>query len=119
MGTCHYDLASLCRDSYVKLPENLVDELLKYYLYEKERREKTKIDAAAFRNTFDWMSLQRNLKAMGTFAYLHLEKQKSDYLKFILPTFSYVDETLKKFPEFKEPHKVLTQHLSHFQEPQS
>lgn len=107
MGPCQYDLASLLKDSYVKLPSALCSELLKYYLHEKGRREGTKTDLNDFQKIFDWMSIQRNLKAMGTFAYLHLDKKKSGYLQYIQPTWDYVDANLKKFDEFKEPHKLL------------
>lgn len=107
MGACQYDLASLLQDSYLKLPEPLIHELLDYYIFEKEKREKVKINREEFQRTFDWMALQRNLKAMGTFAYLHLEKKKSDYLKFILPTYAYVNENFKKYPEFKEVHHLI------------
>ncbi len=107
MGTCYYDLASLLRDSYAKLPDSLCHELLKYYLHEKDLRENTKTDLKDFQRTFDWMSIQRNLKAMGTFAYLHLDKGKSGYLKFIKPTWDYVDFNLRKFDELRELHGLL------------
>ena len=111
LGTCHYDLASLLKDSYVSLPQNLIDELIRYYLYEKEKRENIKVDGEAFKRTFDWMALQRNLKAMGTFAYLHLEKGKSDYLKYLKPTWAYVQENLEKYPEFQKTRTILSGYL--------
>lgn len=97
MGLCQYDLASLLKDSYVELPKELIDELLKYYIFEKKRREKiTSLDEKEFRNIFDLMSIQRNLKAMGSFAYLHLEKGKPTYLQYLKPTWKYVQENLEK-----------------------
>ena len=107
LGTCHYDLASLLKDSYVALPDTLIEELINYYIYEKERHEKIKIDKPAFAETFDWMCIQRNLKAMGTFAYLHLEKGKSNYLKYIKPTWFSADQNLSKFHSFKAAHRLL------------
>lgn len=116
MGLCTYDLASLLKDSYVKLPENLVNELLLYYIQEKESREKIKIDKIAFRHLFDRTAIQRNLKAMGTFAYLKLEKNKLDYIKSILPTWNYVQENLQKFPEYKRAEKLLQSMMETFYE---
>ncbi len=107
MGPCHYDLASLLKDSYVELPQDLREELLKYYLFEKNKREGKKTDPKEFQKTFDWMCIQRNLKAMGTFGYLHVEKKKSNYLHYLKPTWKYVQENLEKFPEFKEFHTLL------------
>ena len=60
-----YDLASLLRDSYVDLPERVVDELIAYFLALQGRSG----DDAEFRRRFDLMALQRNLKALGTFGY--------------------------------------------------
>ncbi len=107
MGTCQYDLASLLKDSYVQLPVELIEELIRYYIFEKEKREKKPIDVASFRKTFDWMCIQRNLKAMGSFAYLHSQKGKSGYLKYLKPTWGYVEENLEKFGDFKELHLIL------------
>src|SRR3989338_2234084 len=108
MGPCQYDLASLLKDSYVALPQELVQELLKYYLFEKKAREGKEVDEKHFQKTFDWMAIQRNLKAMGTFAYLHIEKGKSNYLQYLKPTWNYVRENLEKFEEFKEFYKILS-----------
>src|SRR4029079_16076160 len=65
MGPDTYDLVSLLRDSYVDLPEKTVSELLAYYLALCGRTG----DQKAFRQRFDIMALQRNLKALGTFGY--------------------------------------------------
>lgn len=107
MGPCHYDLASLLKDSYVQLPKELREELLKYYLFEKNKREGKKTDPKEFQKIFDWMCIQRNLKAMGSFAYLHVEKGKSSYLQYLKPTWNYIRENLEKFSEFKELYALL------------
>lgn len=38
MGPPQYDLASLLRDSYIDLPEPVIDDLIAYYLQRKEAR---------------------------------------------------------------------------------
>ena len=43
---------------------------------------------------FEWMSLQRNLKAIGTFAYQHKVLGNDRYLKYIEPTLNYIRQTL-------------------------
>ncbi len=108
MGPCQYDLASLIKDSYVQLPQELQEELLKYYLFQKNKQEGKKTDVKEFQKTFNWMCVQRNLKAMGTFAYLHVEKEKSGYLCYLKPTWNYARENLEKFSEFKELLKILS-----------
>ena len=64
MGPDTYDLVSLLRDSYVDNPTALVETMIDDYL----RLSKTS-DAAGFRRRFDVMSVQRQLKVLGTFGY--------------------------------------------------
>ena len=67
MGPAQYDLASLLRDSYVTLPEDLVDTLVDYYAEATGNTSQESMQR--FRYIFDVMSLQRNIKALGTFGY--------------------------------------------------
>ena len=64
MGPDTYDLVSLLRDSYVDNPTALVETMIDEYLRLSEIS-----DAAGFRRRFDVMSVQRQLKALGTFGY--------------------------------------------------
>lgn len=112
MGPCQYDLASLLRDSYVTLPDGLVEELLEYYLSRKEILEGQKItDRGEFRRIFDFMSVQRNLKALGTFAFQKVERGKDTYIPYITPTWDYIWQNLDKYPFFKPLKKVLKKYL--------
>ena len=70
MGPDTYDLVSLLRDSYVDLTEAQVDELIAYFLALRGQGLATGGgDAPRFRERFDLMALQRNLKALGTFGF--------------------------------------------------
>jgi len=112
LGLCQYDLASLLRDSYVTLPEGLVEELLEYYLVTKEILKEQKIAARTeFRRLFDFTAVQRNLKALGTFAFQKVEKGKDTYLPYIAPTLAYVWQNLDKYPFFNTLKKVLKKYL--------
>ncbi len=93
MGPCQYDLVSLLKDSYVVLNESTRNELLKYYIecMEQNGRE---IIRESFYKIFEWMSLQRNLKAIGTFAYQHNVLGNDRYLQYIEPTLEYIRQTL-------------------------
>jgi aminoglycoside/choline kinase family phosphotransferase len=94
MGPAQYDLASLLRDSYVTLPEELVEELLTAYLDEsRETNER-------FRYIFDVMSLQRNIKALGTFGYQLSVRGCDRYSSSIPRTASYVSQNIGLYPEF-------------------
>jgi aminoglycoside/choline kinase family phosphotransferase len=102
LGPLQYDLCSLLRDSYVLLPDETVDELIAFYIKEKDRMEKTVTDPQHFRRIFDLTSVQRNLKAAGTFGYMATVKNKKGYLKYLPDTFEYVRKNLQKYPELDD-----------------
>ena len=95
MGPCQYDLVSLLKDSYIILEESIREELLEFYLNRMEQNGK-KILRDPFYKIFDWMSVQRNLKAIGTFAYQYKILGNDRYLQYIDPTLNYVRQTLSK-----------------------
>jgi len=96
MGPCQYDLVSLLRDSYVQVDSNLMEELVDYYIQLKEKDKGQKVDREEFTRIFDAMSVQRNLKAVGTFAYQSVEKNNDRYTAYIAPTLAYVRQTLDR-----------------------
>ncbi len=115
LGLCQYDLASLLRDSYVKLAEKEIDSLLEYYIIQKEQAENISIDRKAFRRLFDYTSIQRNLKAVGTFAYLACKCGKTKYLDYIPQTLLYVKTNLAKYPELTPLQECLSKYLPEVQ----
>lgn len=115
MGPPQYDLASLLRDSYVQLPEDLVQDLLAYYLERTETLGGMSPDRAEFLKLFDYMSIQRNLKAAGRFAYIQAVKKNPGYLPFIPPTLAYVRRNFKKHPELRELQGVLSRYVEELQ----
>jgi aminoglycoside/choline kinase family phosphotransferase len=111
MGPCQYDLVSLLKDSYVKIEDALVEELIDYYILLKEKEEGQKVDRERFREIFDKMSIQRNLKAVGTFAYQSVKKNNNRYESFITPTLGYVRKALRR--QFKDTslQKLLLKYI--------
>lgn len=96
MGPCQYDLVSLLRDSYAQIDDMLVEELVDRYIRLKEKEEGREVDREEFGRVFDGMSVQRNLKAVGTFAYQSVEKNNKRYRDYIAPTLGYVRQTLDR-----------------------
>lgn len=85
MGPAQYDLASLLMDSYVAIPERVADDIYNYY-YEAYSGSSDKLDSRErFDMIFDYMVVQRNIKAAGSFAYLDVVKKKDRYLKYFRP----------------------------------
>ena len=107
MGPDTYDLASLLRDSYVDLPEDLVDDLMAAFV--AARGEAT--DGRSFRRRFDAMALQRNLKALGTFGYQASARGNARYLESVPRTLGHVRKTLQKDNRFATVRRALAPHL--------
>lgn len=96
MGPCQYDLVSLLKDSYAHVDSALLEELVDYYIRLKEEAEGRKVDREEFARIFDAMSVQRNLKAVGTFAFQSVKKNTDRYTGYITPTLAYVRQTLDR-----------------------
>ncbi len=111
MGPLQYDIASLLRDSYTVIPDEIRNRMLSYYI-DNLIEHGCRIDnRERFMEIFDLMSIQRNLKAVGTFAYQKTVRGKDDYLSYIPATLSYVRENLEKFPWLRNLKKVLFGYL--------
>ena len=84
LGPASYDLVSLVFDSYVPLAPSVRLELLEQgfeIIAELAGKE------ASVRARSEWrpMLLQRQLKAIGSFGYLTVDKHKGDYIKNVAP----------------------------------
>lgn len=108
-GPATYDLVSLLRDCYVRWPAPLVDELAALYWQQARPQGIYLGDWAQFQQDFDWMGLQRHLKAAGIFARLHLRDGKSGYLRDIPNTCQYLLDVSGRYPALAEFHSWLVQ----------
>ena len=107
MGPDTYDLVSLLRDSYVDLPDAAVDDLIDYFLALTRRGAVAPEDERVFRQRFDLMALQRNLKALGTFGYQTTARANPVYMQYVPRTLSYVRRTLTADPRFARLAELL------------
>ncbi|MFC1888788.1 aminoglycoside phosphotransferase family protein [Thermodesulfobacteriota bacterium] len=112
MGPLHYDLASLLRDSYVELDNDFVDWGIATYLDSIEPLLGRRLEVERFRRIFDMMSVQRNLKAVGTFAYQAVVRGIDRYLEYIPGTLSKVRLNLGKYAEFDPLREVLSRYVA-------
>ena len=94
MGPHTYDVVSLLRDSYVSIQESTREGLFDYYLNKLNLRlrdlNKKSWNPDDYKEECLHMGLQRNIKAMGSFAYLATVKSKLSYLKFVDHTLSII-----------------------------
>ena len=89
MGPISYDLASLLRDSSLDVGEDLREAGIAQFL--SVRRE---IGAEEFREEFERMALQRNIKDLGTFGYQIHHAGNEEYRRYIPRTLSMVRAAL-------------------------
>jgi aminoglycoside/choline kinase family phosphotransferase len=111
LGPHVYDLASLLRDSYRTIEDSLVDELVRYYWERMKNRLGPADGPEGFRRRLDLMSIQRNLKAAGRFAYIDRVKRNPRYLAYIPRTLRYVRRNLERHPELSSVGKTLLPYL--------
>ena len=109
MGPRQYDLVSLLKDSYVVLKEETRNELLGYYFQRMEEEQGQPIAHAPFLKIFDLMSIQRNLKAIGTFAFQYMEHKNERYLEYLDPTLQHIRDTIYSQPDLEPLGKILKQ----------
>jgi N-acetylmuramate 1-kinase len=107
MGPTTYDLASLLRDSYVDLPEDFVAEQAETF----RQRAVPGESRETFLRRFDLVSVQRNLKALGTFGYMASVRGTGVYLPYIPRTLANARRNLLRHPELLAMHRVLARHI--------
>jgi aminoglycoside/choline kinase family phosphotransferase len=114
MGPDTYDLVSLLRDSYMDFSEREVDELIAFFLALRgvgAERGGADAEAGEFRRRFDVMSLQRNLKALGTFGFQTTSRGNPVYIQFMPRTLSYVRTNLERDSRFSRLREILAAHI--------
>jgi aminoglycoside/choline kinase family phosphotransferase len=105
IGPVTYDLVSLLRDCYISWPRQRVEDWAIGYF---ELAQQTGIlrpdqsDERQFLKWFDWMGVQRHLKAAGIFARLNHRDGKPGYLDDIPRTLAYVVDVCARYGELSE-----------------
>ena len=110
LGPDTYDLVSLLRDSYVDLPEDAIDELISHFLALKREGAPAACPATwenEFRPRFELMGLQRNLKALGTFAYQTVARSNPVYLQYIPRALRFARRSMAGDARFARLHEIL------------
>jgi len=111
LGPLSYDLASLYRDCYIEWPDKQVYAWLDEFLQQRQQMGcDDGFDSACFYQWFDWMGMQRHMKAIGIFCRLLLRDGKAGYLKDIPRTLSYVLKVAQAYDELKPLADLLVSH---------
>lgn len=95
VGPVTYDAVSLLRDCYVVWPESMVDRLLAQWQAEYYPQ----FDAETFRLWFDFVGMQRHIKASGIFCRLCHRDGKQGYLADVPRTLQYIVTFGERYPQ--------------------
>ncbi len=87
LGPPTYDLVSLCFDSYVPLSAEQRKKLVKEGLVVLHQHV-PELALAALEDEWGPMLLQRQLKALGSFGFLTIKKNRGNYLRYVEPALS-------------------------------
>lgn len=100
VGPITYDLVSLLRDCYIAWPQYRIDAWVAEYRQQLIDHDLLSVrQSPFFTRWFDWMGMQRHLKAIGIFARLKLRDGKPGYIKDIPRTLHYIHEVAGRYPE--------------------
>lgn len=98
VGPVTYDVASLLRDCYHCFDEDTVAKWRNRYL----QLAGIDIDEARFARAFDFTALQRQLKAVGIFARLWLQRGRRSHLGDIVPVLRRIAGLARRYGETTE-----------------
>lgn len=101
VGPLTYDLASLLKDCYFKLPRLERDRLLALAFEQFSKSQLITCQFEQFKQWFDLMGLQRHLKVCGIFSRLSLRDSKHNYLDDLPLVIEYIQETCCQYPSME------------------
>jgi N-acetylmuramate 1-kinase len=127
-GSPFYDLASLLKDPYVELPQELQKELFEFYvnnfymnefylnvgpassrtkeLQKHEIRSELSLDKAV--KIYNRAALQRLMQALGAYGKLGLDDGKTEFLQYIPPALRLLNETLENAGGFSRLRSLVS-----------
>ena len=106
LGPGTYDLVSLLRDCYVDLPQDLTAALTRQFL-DAVPAQRTR----DFQARFDLMSVQRHLKALGTFGHQIARRGRRRFAEPMPRTLAHLRRTLRAYPRFDRLRELLVPHV--------
>jgi len=110
VGPVTYDLVSLLRDCYIAWPQQeILNWVEGYHQRALEAGVISDVSLETFTRWFDWMGIQRHLKASGIFARLNHRDGKDGYLKDIPRTLGYILQVSENDKELADLHALLTE----------
>ncbi|HEV8592859.1 MAG TPA: phosphotransferase, partial [Pyrinomonadaceae bacterium] len=112
IGSAAYDLVSFLLDRVTEPPSvEWLAEKRRLFLNERESLDLPKLDTDAFAYEFRLQTVQRCLKAAGTFSFQSVNRGKTYFIPFIRPMFEIVLRAAKNLDRFPVLTNVLENEL--------
>ena len=113
IGSPAYDLVSLLLDRITELPSpEWLAEKRRYFLDVRRTLGLSKIDEGEFAYEFRLQTLQRCLKAAGTFSYQSAVRGKAYFIPFIQPMFRIVYRSGSNLDRFPNLLRILEREIA-------
>lgn len=91
IGPPAYDIASILWDPYYRLPREVREGLLQYYI-DRLSNTTTGLKTGVFLESLKYLRLQRHMQALGAYGFLSKIKGKGYFLKFVPGTLMMLKE---------------------------
>jgi aminoglycoside/choline kinase family phosphotransferase len=107
MGPASYDVASLLSDPYTALDHEAVDEMVELFIELKAGSSVALEDPEEFRRELELMTVQRMLKAIGTYSYQAAVAGNPVYVPYIEPAIERASRSMGALGRFPTTRALL------------
>lgn len=107
LGPESYDLASLIADPYTTHDERVTEELIERFIELKSKSSAPISDESEFRKELDLMTVQRTLKAVGTYSFQAAMKDNLVYVQYIAPALDRAIAAMQRIDRFNRTRALL------------
>ena len=112
IGAASYDLVSLLLDRVSEPPSRTwVREKRLFFLAEREKLGLETLDPDKFAKEFHLQTIQRCLKATGTFSYQATFRQKTYFIPYIKPMLQIVLQACERLEKFPNLQRILLKQI--------
>ena len=113
IGSVAYDLVSLLLDRVTEPPSaDWLAGKRRFFLDERRKLGLDELDEESFADEFRLQTIQRCLKATGTFSFQSVNRGKTYFVPFIKPMFEIVLRALENLDRFPALTKVVKAELA-------
>jgi aminoglycoside/choline kinase family phosphotransferase len=108
IGSTTYDLVSLLLDRVLQMPDkHWLETKKRFFLSEREKLNIASIDFAEFETEFRLQTIQRCLKAVGTFSFQSVNRGKTYFIPFMEPLLQIVLEACRQVGRFPNLQRII------------